>query len=147
MKCKSLCDALTIAYSRPFSGNDRKNKKPIPDLSKNILKNLENQDKELHQSIIDHRNKAVAHSDSELINMEPFFLMIEKQKIPILIPLRNKTKFTFSSETINQIKELCAKLMGEINRKTNSLAEELNNFIPIKKIRRRHIRFSFYLKV
>ena len=134
IKCESLSDALTIAYARPFSGNDKKKKNSIPDLSQNVLKILGYENKQLHQFIIDHRNKAVAHSDSELIDMEPFYLMIGEQKVPSLIPLRNKTKFIFSSETLIEIKDLCAQLMTEINLRKDSLAKELEDYIIRKRL-------------
>ncbi|WP_335967215.1 hypothetical protein [Galbibacter sp. PAP.153] len=143
IKCESLSNALTIAYSRPFSGNDKGNKNPIPDLSVNVLKGFEKRDKELHKFLIDHRNKAVAHSDSEIIQMEPFYLKVEDQKLPLLIPLRNKTKFIFSEEELRNIKELCSKLMSEIHIRQKKLERELSDLIPIKELGKDLSEFTF----
>ncbi|AOW16458.1 hypothetical protein LPB03_02790 [Polaribacter vadi] len=77
---EALSSALIVAYSRPFSGNDKNSKNSIPDLNKNVIKILNTNEKELHNSLIKLRNKAIAHSDSDIIDIKPYYMSVNNKK-------------------------------------------------------------------
>tara|TARA_R110002050_G_scaffold60823_2_gene134772 strand:+ start:624 stop:1220 length:597 start_codon:yes stop_codon:yes gene_type:complete len=140
---EALSSALIVAYSRPFSGND---KNSIPDLNKNVIKILNTNEKELHNSLIKLRNKAIAHSDSDIIDIKPYYMSVNNKKLDLLIPLRNKTRLTFSNEMLLNIEMICSKLLGEIDKRRRILEKELENFIPIKEIGIDNFDFPFNIE-
>tara|TARA_R110002072_G_scaffold34164_6_gene102538 strand:+ start:470 stop:1075 length:606 start_codon:yes stop_codon:yes gene_type:complete len=143
---EALSSALIVAYSRPFSGNDKSSKNSIPDLNKNVIKILNTNEKELHNSLIKLRNKAIAHSDSDIIDIKPYYMSVNNKKLDLLIPLRNKTRLTFSNEMLLNIEMICSKLLGEIDKRRRILEKELENFIPIKEIGVDNFDFPFNIE-
>ena len=125
------------------SGND---KNSIPDLNKNVIKILNTNEKELHNSLIKLRNKAIAHSDSDIIDIKPYYMSVNNKKLDLLIPLRNKTRLTFSNEMLLNIEMICSKLLGEIDKRRRILEKELENFIPIKEIGIDNFDFPFNIE-
>jgi len=62
---EALNTALIVAYSRPFlksKGQDS----ATPSLPSKIIKSFDKSELELHNTILEKRNKAVAHSDADL---------------------------------------------------------------------------------
>lgn len=141
---ESLNCAMVIGYNRPFSGNDKKNKNPIPDLPGGIAKIFEGKEKEIHLSLIDNRNKFIAHSDSEAIELELYYIKIEDTKLDLLVPQQNPTRTPFLIENVIIIKEMCKKLMEEIFRRRKHLEIELKDYFPIKEIGKDEFEFPFY---
>jgi len=129
---RALNCAMIIAYNRPFSGNDKSNKNPIPDLPKGVLKVFNENERLLHSSLIDNRNKIIAHSDSDAIDMEPYYIQVDETKIDLLIPLQNNTNAIYSLGAVEEIKAMCEKLMVEVVNRKFKLEEELQDIIPIK---------------
>ena len=71
---------------------------------------------------------------------------IDKKKLDLLIPLRNKTRLTFSNEMLLNIEMICSKLLGEIDKRRRILEKELENFIPIKEIGIDNFDFPFNIE-
>jgi hypothetical protein len=63
--------AMIVAYCRPFSGNDRQRAVKIPDLPARFLRAITEEERGLHNVIMEDRNSRLAHSDSEAWEMEP----------------------------------------------------------------------------
>lgn len=142
---ESLNSAMVIGYNRPISSNDKTNKNPIPDLPNGVFKVLNEHEKSIHQSLIDYRNKLIAHSDSEAIDMELYYMKIGETNLKILVPLQNHTRAPFLIDIVKIIKGMCKKLMEEIFKRRNILEKELENQIPIKQFGEDKFDFPFNL--
>jgi len=123
---------MIIAYCRPFSGNDKKTENKIPDLSKNVLNCLTQEEKDLHKVIIEERNTILAHSDSEAWGISPQYLQMEGFKRKILCPVRRNVRAPFLPESVGKIQNMSRKLMEEIFERRIKLEEELKYIIPIQ---------------
>lgn len=141
---ESLNCAMVVGYNRPFSGNDKKNKNPIPDLPVGITKVFNEKEEEIHLSLIHNRNKFIAHSDSDAIDLELYYIKIEDVKLDLLIPQQNPTRAPYLIENVILIKEMCKKLMEEIFRRRKHLEIELKDYFPIKEIGKDEFEFPFY---
>lgn len=141
---ESLNCAMVVGYNRPFSGNDKKNKNPIPDLPTGVTKIFGKKEKEIHASLINNRNKFIAHSDSEAIDIELYYIKVEDTKLDLLIPLQNPTRAPYLIENVIIIKAMCKKLMEEIFRRRKLIEKELKDYIPIKELGKDEFEFPFY---
>lgn len=77
---EALNCAMIVAYARPFSGNDQKIEIKIPDLPENILNGLTDEELEIHNVVLEDRNKVLAHSDSEAHSLRPEAWEIDGKK-------------------------------------------------------------------
>lgn len=140
---ESLNCAMVIGYNRPFSGNDKKSKNPIPDLPKGILKVFNESEKEIHKSLIENRNSFIAHSDSDAINMNPFYIKFNDKKIDFLIPFQNEARAPYLINIVSKIRDMCEKLMEEAYRRRCILEKELQKYIPIKEFGKDEFKLPF----
>jgi hypothetical protein len=61
---RALNISTCLAYSRPFSGNDRQTTPKIPDLPGRFVRELCAEERELHDHLLQLRKTAYAHSNS-----------------------------------------------------------------------------------
>jgi len=71
---QALNCAMVVAYCRPFSGNDRRTARRIPDLPRRFLATLTSEEREIPELALRDRNTLLAHSDSEVWALQPFFV-------------------------------------------------------------------------
>ena len=134
-KYKKIWEALNcsmiLAYNRPFSGNDKGKSNPIPDLCRNVLKVLNDEELKMHVDLIEERNSFMAHSDSDAVNMRPHSIATDGQKKGSLIPLQHDTMAPYMTEYIIIIRNISKKVMEEIFRRRMILEKELEDYYPV----------------
>ncbi len=115
--------AMIIAYSRPFSGNDRRVEKKVPDLPVSLLKGLSQAEKEMHEVVMSDRNTAFAHSDSSTIDLQPEIWTIADKKF--LVPWANDTTAPLTRDATEVFQALAKKMMWKVLEERMRLEEEL----------------------
>ncbi len=73
---EALNCSMILAYCRPFSGNKASTDTGIPNLPNRVLKVLNIDERSMHDSVMHDRNKVLAHSDDEVLQVEPVILRI-----------------------------------------------------------------------
>ena len=64
---EALNCSMIVAYCRPFSGNGGS----VPDLPSRLLRVLTPDERAIHDVIMQDRNKLLAHSDDDALQVEP----------------------------------------------------------------------------
>ena len=100
----ALNTSLIISYSRPFTRNDGQSS-AIPSLPSRTLKYYNKKEAELHNKILKLRNRAFAHSDADLFDVN---LTLHRE---YLIPFFQEYPLEyFSKEELIQFEEMVEKL-------------------------------------
>lgn len=109
---KCLNTALVISYTRPFSGN-----KGSADVRKELpagyLDVLSEEQRHLHEELIEIRNRDQAHSDAGGLDMTVRVSKIGP--VPLAIPIGRNTIAPLSRENVRQIRELIDCLLGKLS--------------------------------
>jgi hypothetical protein len=96
---EALNCSMIVAYCRPFSGNAD----AVPDLPGRILRALDPEERSIHDAVMRDRNKVLAHSDDEVLQVQPVVWHIAGRDmvVPIkdwgLAPLTNEAAVIFRS--------------------------------------------------
>lgn len=80
---EALNCSMIVAYCRPFSGNDNM----IPDLPSRIIRALNSAERAIHEVVMQDRNKVLAHSDSEALQVEPVLWHVAGRAM--VLPIKN----------------------------------------------------------
>ena len=67
---RALNIAACVAYCRPFSGNDRTADPKISDLPQRFVRELDAEERELHDHLLELRDTSYVHSDSTAWDLE-----------------------------------------------------------------------------
>lgn len=99
--------AFIVAYSRPFSGNTPS----APDLPSRAVKEFSEAEKTLDQQVIEHRNRAIAHSEAETAMVQ--FSVRETAGDKMVMPPLSIKYFPFlSPEDVPALASCIDKLMA-----------------------------------
>lgn len=132
---EALNCAMLVAYARPFSGNDRKAQVRIPDLPDNILRDLSEEEIEIHKIAIEDRNKVLAHSDSDARDYRPEVWLANGKRV--LMPWSNDTQAPLTEDATKIFLSLSEKLRERVFEKRMELEPEVIGYFnetPIEKI-------------
>ena len=122
---EALNCAMIQAYCRPFSGNDKRVEGKITDLPNRFLRIYNKDEKQLHNILLEKRNKLLSHSDSDAWNLRPHY----RNDAPgVLIPLTSATRIPLVREEVIKLKAMTIKQMKEVSKKRISLEKELSDF-------------------
>jgi hypothetical protein len=135
---EALNCAMIVAYCRPFSGNDRIIDIKIPNLPASFLRDLSDDEREIHEVVLHDRNTVLAHSDSIAHDLQPKVWGIKDQKI--LIPEKNYTQAPLTKEATETFKSLADRMRNKMIKERMKLEPELiDHFekIPIEEILKR----------
>lgn len=80
---EALNCSMIVAYCRPFSGNDG----GVPDLPQRLLRVLSPAERDIHDVVMTDRNKLLAHSDAEALNLDPVRWQVAGQEM--VLPIKN----------------------------------------------------------
>ena len=126
---QALNSAMVVSYCRPFSGNDRRLAKPVPDLPKRFLRPLSREERELHRVAMSDRNTMLAHSDSDAWDLRPFFMEANPGH-KILFPIHNDTRAPLVHDVVDRLRGMCRKLMELVLAERKRLEKDLADFLP-----------------
>lgn len=96
---EALNCSMIVAYCRPFSGNGRS----APDLPDRLLRCLNAEELEVHNLVMLDRNKVLAHSDADWLDVEPVVWSVAGRDLVIglkgwgLAPLTKEVTLVFRS--------------------------------------------------
>ncbi|AGH44483.1 hypothetical protein [Paraglaciecola psychrophila] len=105
----ALYSSMLVSYSRPFNSGGNSQVGNIPRLTKNIIKSLTRKEQKLHNYILLLRNKLIAHSDAEFINLDPV-VAIDISK-DFIVPIKNDPLAPFNESYNRECLSLCEKLI------------------------------------
>ncbi len=134
---EALNCAMIISYCRPFSGNDRSFDSKIPDLPSSLLKNLTDDEKEIHEIALADRNTLLAHSDSCAHDLQPEVWTIKDTKI--LMPVKNDTRAPLTKEATEVFQSLSGKMRDVVFNERMQLEPELIDYFQ-------HVSIEEFLK-
>ena len=129
---ESLNCAMIIAYCRPFSGNDKKTNPKIPDLPKSFLKDVPQEEIEIHNVVLNDRNTLLAHSDSVAAQITPEVWNIGDTCI--LIPLQNDRRAPLTLEATKTFFSLASRLFDKIVYEQKRLEPEMIPYFEHKQM-------------
>jgi hypothetical protein len=113
--------ALVVSYARPFvqsRGQSEVAEKAVPGI---LLRSLTAREREMHEALITMRNKEVAHSDAEILEMS--FEVFEGGDGAIFKHAREP----FRRPVLRAILKLVAKLEYAMHQRCEELTKELPN--------------------
>lgn len=125
IQLEALNCSMIIAYCRPFSGNDAW----APDLPKRLLKALNPEERSLHEIVMRDRNKVLAHSDADALQIEPVLWQVAGQNM--VVPLKNWGLAPLTEENTAMLLSAAEKLMIAIFNERIRLEPELIPFMRV----------------
>ena len=103
--------SMIVAYSRPFNSQGIVNSSlgKIPFLEPDLNNLLTEKEKEIHDYVIFCRNSLVAHSDAEILNLDPF----DATDLPgdMVVPLKRDGLAPFTEQYTMEFLALAEKMM------------------------------------
>lgn len=78
---------MIVAYCRPFSGNASRAAGSVPDLPNRFLRVLNPAERAIHDVVMEDRNKVLAHSDDEALQVEPVIWQVAGRDM--VLPIKN----------------------------------------------------------
>ena len=100
--------SFVVTYTRPFSGNDKKNSPKVNDLPSKAISQFSEDEKKLHNRTLRNRNQVTAHSDSKSYGLMTNIIETDGGKIGLPISWRY-TSF-YSKFDIKTLEQCCSKL-------------------------------------
>lgn len=116
----SLTTALVVAYSRPwvYSRGQSVAERTVPG---SLLRSLTSQQREAHDFLIDLRNKEVAHSDADILDLH---LQLYPDGHSAIL---RTSREAFRRSELKYIRRIIEKLEAAIERRCEQLRAELPN--------------------
>ncbi len=114
---RALTTALIVSYSRPFTRNEG-NDSAIPSLPNKFLSNYNALEMDLHNKILNLRNRAFAHSDAELFNIELSKSKYDGMIYPVF--LEYPIEF-FTKDELKLFQEMIEKLLPAFRNQINAI--------------------------
>jgi len=121
--------AMIMSHCRPFSGNDARTRPKVPDLPSRFLDVLNDEERIVHDTVMQDRNKVLAHSDSDALQMEPVLMRINGGEI--LAPLTNWGLAPLTEEATATFSSAAQKLLEATFRKRERLEHELRPYLRV----------------
>lgn len=121
-----LICAMIVAYSRPFSGNDKSVTPKIPDLPFSFLKGVTKKEMEIHKIVLEDRNTVIAHSDSITAQLQPEVWNINGNRI--LVPWQNDRRAPLTLSVTRIFNSLANKMFEKVVHEQKRLEPEMIPF-------------------
>lgn len=129
---ESLNCAMIVAYSRPFSGNDRGINPKIPDLPSSFLKGIPQQEIEIHKVALEDRNTLLAHSDSLAAQLQPEVWNLNGLRV--LLPFQNDRRAPLTLAATKTFYSLANRMFGKVIYEQKRLEPEVISYFDEKQI-------------
>ena len=126
---EALNCSMIVAYCRPFSGNASRNGNSIPDLPGRLLRVLSPQERAIHDVVMQDRNRVLAHSDDEALQVEPVIWHLAGRDI--VVPIKNWGLAPLTKEATIIFRSAAEKLFMATMEERHSLEPELKLYLRI----------------
>ncbi len=95
----------------------------FPDLGGKVLRDLDNEEKELHKWLLNQRNTLIAHSDTEAVDLK--FVVYDFGDRKMLQPIRNEKYKALRFKTCLPFKALASKMLNYVAAERDKLEPEM----------------------
>ncbi len=126
---EALNCSMIVAYCRPFSGNASRATDSVPDLSSRLLRVLSPDEREIHNVVMQDRNKALAHSDDEALQVEPVIWQVAGRDM--VLPLKNWGLAPLTKEATFIFRSAAEKLFIATMEERQRLEPELMPYLRV----------------
>lgn len=126
---EALNCSMIVAYCRPFSGNDASTDRGVPDLPGRLLRVLSDAERVIHDVAIRDRNRVLAHSDSEALQMEPVLWSVAGREM--VIPITNWGLAPLTEEATKIFHSAAQKLLKATLEERLRLEPELRPYLKV----------------
>ncbi len=106
---EALYCSMVVAYSRPFNSAGTSKIGKIPSLENEVRAQLTEEEFELHEYVLLCRNKLIAHTDAEYLDLDPY--IADDLPDNLVIPLVNDALAPFTQAYTLKFEKLCEKLV------------------------------------
>jgi hypothetical protein len=120
---------MIVAYWRPFSSNDRRARRRLPDLPASLLRILTMDERQLHEIVVSDRNRRLAHSDSD--EWDPNLAVMRVQSSNILLLVFNPVHAPLNREATVGFRSMAEKLREVCFERRMSMEPELIQYFPV----------------
>lgn len=121
---EALNSAMIVAYCRPFSGN----RGEVPDLPERFIRDLSDEEREIHEVAMDDRNRVLAHSDGGAWEITPGYLELHGHDL--LLPYHRGVHRPLLREPTERLRDLALRLREAVFTERVRLEEELHTHLP-----------------
>ena len=122
---EALNCSMIMAYCRPFSGNDPS----VPDLPSRLLKCLNESEMEIHNVALRDRNKVLAHSEAEALDIEPVIWHVAGEAM--VLPLKNWGLAPLTEEATAVFRSAAEKLFIATMEERHRLEPEMIPYMRV----------------
>lgn len=120
---EALNCSMIVAYCRPFSGNGGF----VPDLPGRLLRVLNPDERAIHVAVMQDRNKVLAHSDDDALQVEPVVWSAAGQDL--VIPISNWGLAPLTKEATTILHSAAEKLYVATMEERRRLEPELKPYL------------------
>lgn len=120
---EGMCIGMIVAYCRPFSANKG------GDLSGKFIRELNSKELEIHKQALISRNKALAHSDNDVWEMNPHYIEMRNND-RVLMPFHNCVHDPVPVSFTKELMELSKKQLKQCIKSQGQLEERVGKHIP-----------------
>jgi hypothetical protein len=117
---KALTTALIVSYSRPFTRNEAK-ESAIPSLPNRFLKSYDSFEMDLHNKILNLRNKAFAHSDADLFKID-LSISEDNEKVYLSPRYHECPEELFTQDELKLFQRMVDKLLDASRKHLHDIA-------------------------
>ena len=104
---RALCCSLVVAYARPFNSGGSSRFGRVPRLTKELFEVLSAEEVTVHDHILHCRNKLIAHTDAEAVDVVPFVATDLPNEM--VIPAQNDALAPFTRDFTEAVLALTEK--------------------------------------
>lgn len=123
---------LIVAYSRPFKADSKRFKWSVEDLGLNLSEH----ELELHQEILNRRDKIYAHTDQEMVSLQSDAIAVFEDKPGIMLPVVSFDEGLFYIGSRNyMVQEMLHGITSVLGTRVFDIAQENPKALKIRKMR------------
>lgn len=121
---ETLNSAMIVTYCRPFLGN----RGEVLNIPARFIRDLSDDEREVHQVAMDDRNQVLAHSDGGAWKMTPGFVELYGRNL--LLPYHRGVHRPLFRKTTERLRDLALELRDATFTERERLEEELHPHVP-----------------
>ena len=126
---EALNCSMIVAYCRPFSGNDAGAERKVPDLPSRLSRVLNEAERAIHEVVLRDRNKVLAHSDSEALQIDPVLWHVAGRDM--VLPIKNWGLAPLTEDAAAIFHSAAAKLLMATMEERRRLEPELVPYLRV----------------